>query len=60
MYPKNYFKGDIIVQEGDTGHALYVIAGKYIYNSVKNSKRQATQATLRNEFYSLTKHSLSS
>lgn len=26
MYPKNYFKGDIIVQEGDTGHALYVIA----------------------------------
>lgn len=35
MYPKNYFKGDIIVQEGDTGHALYVIAGKYIYNCEK-------------------------
>ncbi|XP_068742028.1 cGMP-dependent protein kinase 1-like [Montipora capricornis] len=26
MYPKNYFMYDIIVQEGDIGHALYVIA----------------------------------
>ncbi|XP_068745204.1 cGMP-dependent protein kinase 1-like isoform X1 [Montipora capricornis] len=26
MYPKNYFMSDIIVHEGDIGHALYVIA----------------------------------
>lgn len=26
MYPKSYNKSDVIVQEGDIGHALYVIA----------------------------------
>ena len=28
MYPKSYNKNDMIVQEGDIGHALYVIAGR--------------------------------
>lgn len=34
MYPKTYNKSEIIVQEGDIGHALYVIAGKIHLSSL--------------------------
>ena len=35
MYPKNYSNNDMIVKEGDIGHALYVIAGKNVVRAFR-------------------------